>query len=74
VALDDPCSVATNQKYDENGDGKEHPRGVLLVGHTCAGFQPSNINHELCHCTDDVTRVLASNQQPWDPKAFSSAK
>jgi hypothetical protein len=30
------------------------------IGRTHAGFTPSNINHELCHYTDDITRMLAS--------------
>jgi hypothetical protein len=38
-----------------NGSG--HQRGMLLG--VAAGFNPSNINHELCHYTDDVTKMAA---------------
>jgi hypothetical protein len=36
-----------------------HPREVPL-DHTYASFNPSNMNHELCHHTDKVTRMLTS--------------
>jgi hypothetical protein len=38
-------------------------RGMLL-DRMFASLTPNNINHELCHHTDDVTCVLASRQQP----------
>jgi hypothetical protein len=34
-----------------------HSATALMTTHTCAGATSNNINHALCHCTDDVTRL-----------------
>ena len=51
----------TPQNNKEIISERERVREALLLERTYAGFKHSSINHELCHYTDDVTHILASN-------------
>jgi hypothetical protein len=52
-----------------------NPTTTLIASHAWPGFIPSNINHEPCHHTDGVTRMLASTQaNSCDPIAQGSCQ
>jgi hypothetical protein len=40
---------------------------TLMTSHAWLGFNPSNVNHELCRYTDDVTRMAGLQLEQHQP-------
>jgi len=43
------------------------PVAALMTLHAWPDFSPGNINHELCHYTDDVTRMTGLQPRQHQP-------